>query len=80
MDEEAADLQPGPLVLMLASGLGYVVIVDPCLPSGNHRREFYAKSDGWRYAQELWSKFKLGFADHSTGNAARAGTLRTADN
>lgn len=64
----------GPTVLMLASGEGYVVVIDPSLPTGNHRRAFYSKIDAWSYAQGLWCDFKIGFADHSTGNERRAAT------
>lgn len=71
MDLKADEVPTGPIVLMLASGGGYVVIIDPALPSGNHRRAFYSKIDAWSYAQGLWCDMKIGFADHSTAmNAA----------
>lgn len=73
MDAEQEDLPPGPMVLMLPSAQVFVVIVDPPLPCGNHRRTFSAKSEAWHYAQTLWTSHRLGFADHSTGNAARFG-------
>ena len=71
VDLEADEEPTGPMTLMFASGMGFVVIVEPTLPSGNHRREFYSKVDAWSYAQSLWCHFKTGFADHSTGNEKR---------
>ena len=73
VDEDAADLLPRSLVLMLASGEGFVVIVDPPLTSGNQRRAFRAKVDAWSYAKELWVSNRLGFADHSTGKCRTGG-------
>lgn len=70
----ATEAPTAPMVLMLASGEGYVVIIDPALPSGDHRRAFFSKIDAWSYAQDLWCDMKIGFADHSTGNERRTAT------
>lgn len=73
MDLEGVE-PTGPMTLMFASGIGFVVIVEPTLPTGNHRREFYSKIDAMSYARELWCSLRTGFADHSTGNEKRTAT------
>jgi hypothetical protein len=73
--DNGADKEPtGPMILMLASGEGYAVVIDPPMPTGNHRSAFFSKIDAWNYAQGLWCDMKIGCADHSTGNERRTAT------
>ena len=71
MDVKASGVAPVPMVLMLYGGEGYIVVIDPPLPTGNHRRAFREKIDAWHYAQSKWRAHKLGFADETTGNFGR---------
>jgi hypothetical protein len=73
MDTVAGDPPPGPMVLMLYGGEGYIVVIDPPLPTGNHRRAFGEKISAWDFAQSLWCEHRLGFSDQTTGNFGRIG-------
>ncbi|MFN3675605.1 MAG: hypothetical protein ACK4TC_06460 [Sphingomonas pseudosanguinis] len=61
--DDAEPLPPGPIVVMRVEGDGYAVLIDPALPTGDHRREFSAKNCAWSYARELWSAERIGFMD-----------------
>lgn len=62
----------GPFVILYAVGMGWSVGVYPPLPDGLDRsRTFACKSEAWRYAQALWSEWRLPFKDLSAGNTGR---------
>lgn len=72
-EEEADDLPPGPLILMVADGEAFAVLIKPPLPDGDHRRSFRLKDEAWAYAMSKCQRFRLGFSDHTTGSFGRIG-------
>ncbi len=64
---------PGSLVVLIAEGDTYAVLIDPPLPCGNHRRSYLTKQDAWHEARELWSRYKLGFSDRTCLSFGRIG-------
>lgn len=67
---------PGSLVVLIADGDAFAVLIDPPLPCGNHRRSCLTKQDAWHEARELWSRFKLGFSDRTRLSYGRIGSNR----
>lgn len=67
---------PAPVVVLIAEGDAYAVLIDPPLPCGDHRRSCATKQDAWHEARELWSRFKLGFSDHTRLGFGRSGPNR----
>jgi hypothetical protein len=66
--EDGSDLDaapPGPIVVMIAENDAYTVLIDPPLPCGDHRQSWPSKERAWQEARELWSNFRLGFAERS---------------
>lgn len=67
---------PGPVVVLIADGDAYAVLIDPPLPCGDHRRSCSTKQEAWHEARELWSRFKLGFSDRTRLSYGRIGSNR----
>ena len=67
---------PTPVVVMIADGDAYAVLIDPPLPCGDHRRSWPTKQDAWHHARELWSRFKIGFSDRTRNSFGRIGPNR----
>lgn len=63
---------PGPIVVLIADGGAFAVLIDPALPCGNHRRSCPTKQDAWHEARELWSQFRLGFSDRTSQGYGRS--------
>lgn len=54
------------LVILQADPLGYAVVVQPALPSGDDcRQTFVMKNDAWGYARAIASSNRLGFRDET---------------
>ncbi|MDF2493700.1 hypothetical protein [Sphingomonas sp.] len=76
-DDGDDDLEPiGPLVVLIADGDAFAVLIDPPLPCGDHRRSCATKQDAWHEARELWGRFKLGFSDRTRLSFGRIGPNR----
>lgn len=65
----------GPRVIMCAAGERVAVLIEPPLPTGDHRRVFGFKDDAWSYARELWSKNRLGFCDETVFRFGQTGSI-----
>lgn len=76
-EDDGDDLGPsGPVVVLIAVGDAYAVLIDPPLPCGDHRRSCPTKQDAWQEARELWGHFKLGFSDRTRNSFGRIGPNR----
>lgn len=71
--DDIDDEPPGPVVVLMPEGDAFAVMIEPPLPSGDHRRTFFSKQDAWAGARELWSKYRLGLSDRTTPNVGRTG-------
>lgn len=73
-DADDFDAEPrGPVVVLAPEGEAFAVMIEPPLPSGDHRRTFFTKQDAWAGARELWSKYRLGLSDRTAPNFGRSG-------
>ncbi|WP_326525518.1 hypothetical protein [Sphingomonas sp.] len=63
----------GPLVVLRAEGDAILVLIEPPLPDGDHRRAFAAKETAWQYAQSLWTSARTGVRDETIGNFGHVG-------
>lgn len=68
----------GSFVVLRGDGLGWSVLIEPRLPTGDGEpRTFACKHTAWGEARELWERHRLPFQDKTDGHTGHTNNKPT---